>query len=89
MHTYSICFQLFPVNHRLIADKTASFKVLQLRFACPVTRLIALRRSARVGGSFQQKGRAGCGRPFAKARRPGLTGPPLNALQLAAYLEKM
>ena len=37
MHTYSICFQLFPFKHRLIADKTASFKVLQLRFACPVT----------------------------------------------------
>ena len=37
MHTYSICFQLFPFKRRLIADKTASFKVLQLRFACPVT----------------------------------------------------
>lgn len=39
MHTYSICFQLFPFKHRLIADKTASFKVLQLRFACPVTNI--------------------------------------------------
>lgn len=37
MHTYSICFQLFPFKHRLIADKTASIKVFQLRFACPVT----------------------------------------------------
>lgn len=37
MHTYSICFQLFPFKRRLIANKTASFKVLQLRFACPVT----------------------------------------------------
>ena len=34
MHTYSICFQLFPFKHRLIADKTVSFKILQLRFAC-------------------------------------------------------
>ena len=39
MHTYSICFQLFPFKHRLIADKTAPFKVLQLRFACPVTEI--------------------------------------------------
>ena len=37
MHTYSICFQLFPFKHRLIADKTVSFKILQLRFACPPT----------------------------------------------------
>lgn len=37
MHTYSIFFQLFPFKRRLIADKTASFKVLQLRFTCPVT----------------------------------------------------
>ena len=41
MHTYSICFQLFPFKHCLIADKTASFKVLQLRFACPVTFFLA------------------------------------------------
>ena len=34
VHTYSICFQLFPFKHRLIADKTVSFKILQLRFAC-------------------------------------------------------
>ena len=37
MYTYSICFRIFPFRRRLIADKTASFKVLQLRFACPVT----------------------------------------------------
>ena len=37
MLTYSICFQLFPFKHRLIADKTVSFKILQLRFACPPT----------------------------------------------------
>ena len=37
MHTYSICFQLFPFKHRLIADKTVSFKILQLRFACLFT----------------------------------------------------
>lgn len=37
MYTYSIYFQIFPFRRRLIADKTASFKVLQLRFACPVT----------------------------------------------------
>lgn len=42
MHTYSICFQLFPFKHRLIADKTVSFKILQLRFACLPTILSPL-----------------------------------------------
>ena len=32
-----ICFQLFPFKSRLIADKTASFKALQLCVACPAT----------------------------------------------------
>lgn len=41
MHTYSICFQLFPFKHRLIADKTVSFKILQLRFACLPTPALA------------------------------------------------
>lgn len=41
MYTYSIYFQIFPFRRRLIADKTASFKVLQLRFACPVTLAVA------------------------------------------------
>ncbi len=45
MHTYSICFQLFPFKHRLIADKTVSFKILQLRFAClPTVCILVLKK---------------------------------------------
>lgn len=53
MYTYSICFQLFPFKHRLIADKTASFKVLQLRYAClPTDKLLPDRFLLKTGQSI-------------------------------------
>ncbi len=37
MHTYSICFQLFPFNHRLFADIVTYCKLIQGHFACRAT----------------------------------------------------
>ena len=54
VHTYSICFQLFPFKHRLIADKTVSFKILQLRFACLPTKAGGVR--SRVDGVAELAG---------------------------------
>ena len=55
MHTYSICFQLFPFKHCLIADKTASFNVLQLCFACLPTELKTVESTLREKKDLQKQ----------------------------------